>query len=118
MPLSRLAQLLQRSVVRGKIVKVNYFEEQGLWVFLEKLKAQGWLELFTKDFLRADRVGLGVGSAGAVPELTAEVLREPCSPGMISGSLIGDSSGEETISSITGGHCLEDPLFLHGFWVL
>jgi len=45
-PSPRLAQLLQRSVVRGKIVKVQYFEGQGLGVFLEKLRAQGWLELF------------------------------------------------------------------------
>ena len=45
-PSSRLAQLLKRSVVRGKIMKVQYFEEQGLGVFLKKLRAQGWLELF------------------------------------------------------------------------
>jgi len=50
-PSLRLAQLLQRSVVRGKIVKVQYFEEQGLGVFLEKLRAQGWLELFTNTQL-------------------------------------------------------------------
>ena len=43
---SKLAQFLQRSVVRGKIVKVTYFQEQGLEVFLNKLRAQGWLELF------------------------------------------------------------------------
>ena len=29
------------------MVKVSYFQEQGLGVFLEKLEAQGWLELFT-----------------------------------------------------------------------
>jgi len=44
---SKLAQLLQRRVVRGKIVKISYFQEQGLTVFLDKLKAQGWLHLFT-----------------------------------------------------------------------
>jgi len=33
-------------VVRGKIIKVDYFQEQGMEVFLEKLQAQGWLELF------------------------------------------------------------------------
>jgi len=38
-------------VVRGKIVKIQYFEEQGLGVFLEKLRAQGWLELFTNTEL-------------------------------------------------------------------
>jgi len=32
--------------MRGKIVKVSYFQEQGLEVFLDKLKAQGWFELF------------------------------------------------------------------------
>ena len=51
MPSPILAQLLQRSVVRGKIVKVQYFEEQGLGVFLKKLRPQGWLELFTNTQL-------------------------------------------------------------------
>jgi len=32
-------------------MKVQYFEEQGLGVFLEKLRAQGWLELFTNTQL-------------------------------------------------------------------
>ena len=31
----------QKRVVRGKLVKVSYFQEQVLEVFLEKLKAQG-----------------------------------------------------------------------------
>jgi len=44
---SKLTQLLQRSVVRGKIIKVAYFQEQGLEVLLDKLRAQGRLELFT-----------------------------------------------------------------------
>jgi len=34
-------------VVRGKVVKVSYFQKQGLGVFLGKLEAQGWLDLFT-----------------------------------------------------------------------
>ena len=38
-------------MVRGKIVKVAYFQEQGLEVFLEKLRAQGWLDLFTNTQL-------------------------------------------------------------------
>jgi len=38
-------------VVRGKIIKVKYFQEQGLEVFLDKLRAQGWLELFTNTQL-------------------------------------------------------------------
>jgi len=74
--------------------------------------------LLAIDFLRADRVGSEVGSAGVVPILTAEVLGKPCSSGVISRSLRGDSFREQTISSITGGDCLEDPLFLRGFWVL
>jgi len=32
-------------------VKVQYFEEQGLGVFLEMLRTQGWLELFTNTQL-------------------------------------------------------------------
>ena len=42
---------LKRSVVRGKIVKIGYFREQGLEVFLEKLRRHGWLELFTNTQL-------------------------------------------------------------------
>jgi len=38
-------------VVRGKIVKVAYFQEQGREVFLDKRRQQGWLELFTKSNL-------------------------------------------------------------------
>ena len=30
----------------GKVVKMEYFQEQDLEVFLEKFKAQGWLDLF------------------------------------------------------------------------
>ena len=40
------AQLLKGNVVRGKVVNVSLFEEQGLGVFLTKLRAQGWLDLF------------------------------------------------------------------------
>ena len=32
---------------RQKLVKVSYFQEQGLEVFLDKLNTQGWFELFT-----------------------------------------------------------------------
>jgi len=38
---------LQKSVVWGKIVKVPYFQEQGLDLFLRQLEAQSWLDLFT-----------------------------------------------------------------------
>ena len=50
-PSPKLEKFLKRGVVRGKIVKVGYFKEQGLEVFLDKLKAQGWLELFTNTQL-------------------------------------------------------------------
>ena len=45
------AQLLKRNVVRGEVVFVSFFEEQGLGVFLTKLRAQGWLELFANTQL-------------------------------------------------------------------
>ena len=32
-------------------MKVEYFQEQGLEVFLDKLRAQGWLELFVNTQL-------------------------------------------------------------------
>ena len=38
-PSPKLAKFLKRGVVRGKIVKMGYFQEQGLEVFLDKLKA-------------------------------------------------------------------------------
>ena len=50
-PSPKLEKFLKRGVVRGKIVKVGYFQEQGLEVFLDKLKAQGWFELFTNTQL-------------------------------------------------------------------
>jgi len=45
-PAETSAHFLQNSVVRSKVVKVDYFKEQGLRL-LDKLQAQGWLELFT-----------------------------------------------------------------------
>ena len=43
----RYENFLHKFVVRGKLVKVSYFQEPGLGVFVETLEAQGWLELFT-----------------------------------------------------------------------
>ena len=40
-PSPKLEKFLKCGVVRGKIVKVGYFKEQGLEVFLDKLRAQG-----------------------------------------------------------------------------
>jgi len=37
--------------VRGKIVKVAYFKEHKLEVFMKKLRKQGWLELFANTQL-------------------------------------------------------------------
>ena len=39
------------NVVQGKIAKVTHFQEQGLEIFLDKLRAQGWLELFANTQL-------------------------------------------------------------------
>jgi len=50
-PSLKLDKFLKRGVVRGKIVKVGYFQEQGLEVFLDKLKAQWCFELFTNTQL-------------------------------------------------------------------
>ena len=50
-PSAKTAKFLQRSVVRGKIVTVTYFQKQRLEVFLDKLRAQGWLDLFTNTQL-------------------------------------------------------------------
>jgi len=46
-PSLKLEKFLKRGVVRGKIVRIGYFREQGLEVFLNKLRTQGWLEVFT-----------------------------------------------------------------------
>ena len=46
-PAGKYEYFLQTVVVWGKTVKVSYFQEQRLGVFLEKLEAHGWLELFT-----------------------------------------------------------------------
>jgi len=45
-PAEKYEHFLQKTVVQGKMVKVSYFQEQGPGVFLERLEAQGWLELF------------------------------------------------------------------------
>ena len=50
-PSPKLEKFQKRSVVRGKLIKVSYFQKQGLEVFLDKLKAQGWYELFTNTQL-------------------------------------------------------------------
>ena len=42
----KVAQFAKRTVVRGKVIKELYFQEQGLGVFLAKLRAQNWLDLF------------------------------------------------------------------------
>jgi len=50
-PSPKLEKFQKRGVVRGKLVKVSYFQDQGLEVFLEKLRAQGWYEVFTNTQL-------------------------------------------------------------------
>jgi len=54
--------------MRGKIMKATYFQEQGLEAFLDKLRAQGWLELFANTQLGC-----------SVPDL-AEIMRIAMSP--------------------------------------
>ena len=47
-PSPKLEKFLKRGVVRDKIVKIGYFQEQGLEVFLDKLRDQGgWSSLQT-----------------------------------------------------------------------
>jgi len=46
-PVEKYEHFLQKTVVRGKMVKVAYFQEHKPRVLLEKLEAQGWLDLFT-----------------------------------------------------------------------
>ena len=38
-PDAKYAHFLQKSVVRGKIMKIDYFSQQGLGLFLDKLEA-------------------------------------------------------------------------------
>ena len=38
-PDAKYAHFLQKSVVKGKVVKIDYFKEQGLGLFLDKLEA-------------------------------------------------------------------------------
>ena len=46
-PSPKLEKFRKRGVVRGKFVRVQFFQDQGLEVFLNKIKAQGWFDLFT-----------------------------------------------------------------------
>ena len=46
-PSSKLEKFQKRGVVRGKFVRVKFFQDQGLELFLDKIKAQGWYDLFT-----------------------------------------------------------------------
>jgi len=50
-PSAKLEKFQKRGIVRGKILKASYFHDQGLGVFLDKLQAQGWFELFTNTQL-------------------------------------------------------------------
>jgi len=38
-PKERYEHFLQKSIVRGKVAKIAYFQAQGLGMFLEKLEA-------------------------------------------------------------------------------
>jgi len=73
-----LAKFLQRSVVRGNIVTVAYFKEQELKVFLEKLRTQGWLELFTNTQLGC-----------SIPELAEFYARCSVTEGIVTSEVNG-----------------------------
>ena len=47
----KIGPISSENVVQGKIVQGTYLQEQGLEVFLDKLRAQGWLELFVNTQL-------------------------------------------------------------------
>ena len=47
----KIGPISSKNVVQGKIVKGTYLQEQGLEVFLDELRAQGWLELFANTQL-------------------------------------------------------------------
>ena len=46
-PSPKLEKFQKRGVVRGKFVRVKFFKDQGLELFVDKIKAQGWYDLFT-----------------------------------------------------------------------
>jgi len=60
-PSPKLEKFQKRGVVRSKLVRVSYFQDQGLEVFLEKLRAQGWYELFTNTQLNSTPMWLCMG---------------------------------------------------------
>ena len=41
--------------MQGKLIKVAYFRKQRLNVFLDKLRSQGWLKLFTNTQLQCSQ---------------------------------------------------------------
>ena len=64
--------------MRGKIVKVAYFREHGLEVFLDKLRSQGWLEMFTNTLLGC-----------SVPELVEFYARISVTEGTVTSEVNG-----------------------------
>jgi len=57
-PSPKLEKFLNRDVVRGKIVKISYFREQRLEVFLDKVRDQGWLEVFMNTQMGCSQANL------------------------------------------------------------
>ena len=76
----RHAQLLKRNVVRGKVVSVSFFAEQGLGVFLTKLHTQGWLDLFANTQLGC-----------SVPELAEFYANCKVTEGVVTSSVNGQN---------------------------
>ena len=50
-PTPNLEKFLNRGVVRGKVVREEYFREQNLGKFLKKLQDQGLLTVFTNTHM-------------------------------------------------------------------
>ena len=74
------AKLLKRNVVRGKVVNVDFFQEQGVGVFLTKLRTQGWLQLFANTQLGC-----------SVPELVEFYANCSVTNGVVTSSVSGQS---------------------------
>ena len=104
---AKTVHFLQRSVVRGKVVKVDYFEEQGLQVFLQ---AQAWLDLFANNQMGCSVPDLAEFCANC--EVTSSVVT-----GVVNGKCIklNATSFGEILRILTKGfsmHVWEDKTML------
>jgi len=88
-PSPKLEKFQKRGVVRGKLIKVSYFQEQGLEVFLDKLKAQGWYELFTNTQMGCSQPNVALfgdvltSTANGVLGAASNLIRLICPRGQV-----------------------------------